>query len=1462
MGMDEVPLMQPCAGLLLMPTLYPWERRWLEIAANKEVAESYHQVESDGYVATSVATWNEKWEADPIGILLEEVISNRQVVVLLGEPGSGKSSEWRKLRDRLEADTQHLFLNLGDFASEDELRQDISENSKVEAWYYADYKLTLWLDSLDEGLLHMRKLQSTLERILRKLPRERLHLRITCRNAVWPVAYMKALGSLWQFESQPTSEQLSVLLLRPLTRQQVVEAAQAEGLAPEAFLAAVAELDAQPLASIPVTLRLLLSLYKKHQPGFGVSESAGRAGLYARGCLQLCDAPDEERGERPDGRQRLLLAGYLAYLAIFSNSRQIHIEPVKDELGENALDPYAAGTGLTVLWQNLRATISPASIQDLLKNTSLFTDLGNGCLVWVHQAFAEFLAAWYLNLTNVSTGSLRALFRSETDPAGGVVPALRETAAWLAELQPAFWQELLRLDPLALVRGDLRRLRDEQRADVVGQLVTVIGALAYPPYLESRERSFMQQLKHPDLAVQLEPLLTSDDVPSAAVRFAMDMAKGCSVQELVPVLTKQALDVAQPFHKRSRALDILRDIMPNEAKPALRPLIHCIPTEDERDEFRGDLLWTLWPTYLEPDELLPLLTLERDDHYIGAYGSFILQLEKADVNLSATSVQNCLVWLSKNWPSLEEHCRLPTFWRRISWLVWQRALQLTTEPGIYESMAAAYAASTVHYEQFSMQEADADTRLTILSILLARHYKQTRWGSIVSMSSQQRLLINRSDWDRLLTLIYSRLSFGQREWLANSLCRLLVDSRYADTETVYCQRYEQFHMAARRYASVRSVRGEWFKPTVLRSETARFGRNNWLQSKKRQRKENWRKHNRRRVTLRKVGQQAHFMRWLVQREADHVCRQWSYILDSFRFDRTRKNSSRYQPDPGQSKRWKRLALSIKTKMLDKLWKFITQHPVPPTTWYGPGNYTTYGADVLREGLVLVFSQQEQLVRSQPLQFWQNLVPFLVGFDESAHEGIRYELLHLAAFHAPQEVDNALALSMDARDYKEQGSFNRFKDWYRWLPAARFPALLLAGIEHGVWNEELSAQVLTAMLEVNYAPAWEYIQELLSVPVEKVIKRPRLAVKVFGSLLFRKANHLPNVWQYWEWLSNHLDIARQVIDAEINRPSPSEFTYLGSLAEEELQTIALWLTYAFDLLPTDVDDWHDKGSRGKYAGLRTAAVAELAARGTATAWRMLEQLNEQLGGPFWIKIRLDQVRENLRRNAWVPASPEELMETSQQAGKRLIKSATDLQELVIDSLRRFQADLHNELAAATILWVPQKKGSKQIGHEVRDENFLSDVLRLYLDKDLRRPEVLIKREVEIRKSIGVGTGQRTDLFIDAFARDEKNEKTEVVTVVVEVKLSKNRETETALVGQLLPYLVDQHYKHGIYLIGWHYGQYDPLPAGKKDLPALHQLLQNQTATVSNTYSVRALILDIRLPADNARNKDAAQLFEAS
>ena len=464
--------------------------------------------------------------------------------------------------------------------------------------------------------------------------------------------------------------------------------------------------------------------------------------MYELGCLELCEGPDRGREEkhRQDSRERLLLAGYLAFLAVLSNRRQIHINPVSGLLGSNELDPHAAGAGQTTERKGLQATISPARIRDLLTNTALFTDLGNGCMVWTHQSYAEFLAAWYLHLTGMAVGNLRSLFRSSADPQGGITPALRETAAWLAELNPAFWQELLELDPGALIQSDMRRLSDEQRASVVARLIRWLDKLAYPPYRDNYERSFMHQLHHPGLAKQLTAVLTNPEANGATLRFAIDVAVTCKVDELAPLLIQQALDISLPFPTRSRALSILRAIADDEVSEALRPLRLNIPTGDYQDDFRGYLLQILWPHHLSADELLPLLTQEKDDHYTGSYRMFLYGLEKEDISFSSDSVLKSLQWLIQNTPLLDYQHAREAFWNRVSRLVWQRAWQLTNEPGILDALADLFAVASKYHQHFSIEGATNDDRVALLAKLVHCKNKPHPTSVVFNFHNQANLL--------------------------------------------------------------------------------------------------------------------------------------------------------------------------------------------------------------------------------------------------------------------------------------------------------------------------------------------------------------------------------------------------------------------------------------------------------------------------------------------------------------------------------------------------------------------------------------------------------------------------------------------------------------------------------------------------------------------------------------------------
>ncbi|MGI4735829.1 MAG: NACHT domain-containing protein [Janthinobacterium lividum] len=1444
----------------LMSKIYPWERRWLQLPTDRAASDKFHyEIESSGYIPA--VELGPGLVTLPIGIALDTIGNEHLCTILLGEPGIGKSSEWKKLREKLSEESRHLFLDLGSFTSEEILKQEIVDDPNVVEWKQDDSILTIWLDSLDEGLLHISRLQEGLQRILKKLPIDRLRLRITCRNAVWPAAFTTSLRGLWKLPPETPSEQFSILLLRPLTREQVALAAEQEEFDSEAFLEAVAQVDAEPLASTPVTLQLLLNLYRKHQPSFGISETAGRAGLYERGCLELCEGPDQQRDEqhRQDGNHRLLLAGYLAYLAVFSNRRQIHIEPVKGSLGENELDPHAAGSGLTATWQNIQATISAAGIRDLLKNTALFSDLGNGRIVWIHQAFAEFLAAWYANLAGIPIANLNALFRSATDPTGGVVPALRETAAWLAELQPAFWQELLQLDALSLILGDMRRLTDEQRATVVEHLFRKMDTLAFAPYMQSRERSFMLHLQHPGLAQQLEAVLTNPDSKGARLRFAIDMGKNCEVRELAPVLAKQALDENLSFSMRAYAMDILAVIAGDSEKMMLKPLTHRIPREDIRDEFRGDLLHILWSEYLTPDELLPLITPERDDHFAGSYRLFLHRIEKDELSFSLESVLASIRWLTQNIPLLDFNHAREAFWREINQLIWRRAWKLVAEPGLLEAMAELFVITDKYHQPFNVDEATLDNRINLLEHLL--HLKERPYPhSVVVNIHNYPPLVKQEDWEVIYTLLNNNLKASEREWLTRVLMELLMLTPINVSAIVYCQRYDNLHSIAHRFKSSRQAFYPWCAADDLENSDVKKRRKYAEKSRLRKQKELRKKLNRRRNRLRKFAKRMRYLLQISAKGSIITFGEWHVLLYYISSEKTPSGFLQHY-DISQSKRWAQLYSTQQDKIIELACDIVARYPVPPQDWYSMGHGVSNYAFSLYRALLLCNSQRPDYIEALPQEFWENWSNFLVKLEGFSSENKQYPLLKVAALKAPNAVDSALFLKVDADDDNRDGrEVYDFKDWYRLLPAMRFPALMLQAVEDGVWRENLSATLLIDMLAVGYDPVNEYVAKLIPESPKAVPERPKLAMAVYQWLIFRNEDHLPDVWQYWERLMSQRDIAAGAISSAINHPVPSGFQYLTILNEEQLKRLILWLTHAFELTATGIDDWQEANPKGKYGTLRMAVASELASRGTLSAWAILQELATDMDEPYWLRVRLDQVRENLRRNSWQPTSSRELIELSQDAGVRWVKSAADLQELVLESLARFQVDLHNELVAANQLWMPQKSGSRITGHKVRDENFLSDTIRRHLVQDLQRTDILIKREVEIRPSTGKGSGQRTDIYIDAFSRGLRDEKIDVVTLVIEVKLSKNKEVETALKNQLVPYLVDQSYKYGIYLIGWHYGQYNKRPVSTKDLPSLHKLLEQQTHAVDSEFFIRTVILDIRLAADAARASDDARMFK--
>ena len=166
---------------------YDWDRYWVPrggfISFGDHGFLSEPEDEEFGVIARSSA-------------LTFESISKTPCLALLGEPGIGKSETLKSLASQ-RSETTTLRIDLAGFASDAMLHKAIFESPAFTAWVNSAATLEIFLDSLDECLIHVRTVARLLVDQFAKYPRSRLRLRIACRTAEWPQLLSKELPALW-----------------------------------------------------------------------------------------------------------------------------------------------------------------------------------------------------------------------------------------------------------------------------------------------------------------------------------------------------------------------------------------------------------------------------------------------------------------------------------------------------------------------------------------------------------------------------------------------------------------------------------------------------------------------------------------------------------------------------------------------------------------------------------------------------------------------------------------------------------------------------------------------------------------------------------------------------------------------------------------------------------------------------------------------------------------------------------------------------------------------------------------------------------------------------------------------------------------------------------------------------------------------------------------------------------------
>lgn len=527
-------------------------------------------------------------------------------LVLLGEPGAGKTTELQAIRT-----PAALYVDLGAIGGEQGFDRKLTDAPALVAWRERGEPITLVVDAYDEALLRVENAAALLvdaltaglpsDAPLRDQRARALRLRITSRGGDWPRSATDAFRGLWGQAGVRT------LHLAPLRRDDVHQAAEKADLDPVGFLGAVLEHGVGAWASQPLTLFWLVTLYARDR-----AFPDTRAGLFLEGARLRCQEHNPKRREarqvgRLDPEDRLCIAARLAALMRFGERATLALT-LPQEGPEGALLAREA-KGLDVGADGQTLSIGDAELAEVVRHTGLFRSVDRDVFRWTQEAIADFLAAWYLRHRGAAPQQALSLVTATAD--GRVAPQLRTVAGWTASLVEGVLASISHDDPHVVLAGDPQYLPASLRQQAVHDLLTAFDEDRFDGF--SEVIGPLRGLRHPTLQEQVLTWLDDPARSTWARREAVWLAVQSGLNDLAPVLVERALDPSVPLSVRTAAIYGISGLERPDNLSSLRALALEPGDSEDTRALRQAARSALWPGYLEFRDLAASVALEPQD---------------------------------------------------------------------------------------------------------------------------------------------------------------------------------------------------------------------------------------------------------------------------------------------------------------------------------------------------------------------------------------------------------------------------------------------------------------------------------------------------------------------------------------------------------------------------------------------------------------------------------------------------------------------------------------------------------------------------------------------------------------------------------------------------------------------------------------------------------------------------------
>ena len=537
--------------------------------------------------------------------------------------------------------------------------------------------------------------------------------------------------------------------------------------------------------------------------------------------------------------------------------------------------------------------------------------------------------------------------------------------------------------------------------------------------------------------------------------------------------------------------------------------------------------------------------------------------------------------------------------------------------------------------------------------------------------------------------------------------------------------------------------------------------------------------------------------------------------------------------------WKKADEETRTRLLVAAYHYLTTKGADPDVWFQWQGQVFRPAVAGVRALLLLCKEVPSQFKGLAQDVWVRWVPAILRLHPF-NEAAEFRLLTARAFQvAPHEAVEWTLKVIEA----EAGQGDNL--WVlQKLPARPDSSLqgaLVSKLKEGKLKPQCANRLLEWLLEQRVGGAVEIARDWIPriPPVQNGEKEQAL----FAARSLLKHGEAKD----WRKIRILIDA-----DPEFGRSLLEEVTYdyrhqiapiLKILSESEVGALWEWMLLQYPMAEDPPERRAGLGgmitTRWAIADLRDGLLSHLAGMGTATSCEELLRLINKYPQQPWLRGFLAGAKEQTRRNTWQPPTPRDLFRLSENHRNRLVQNADQLLAVVCESLSELQQKLHGETPAAPFLWNKDRP---------KDEELFSNWVKIELQNLLTSKGIILNREVQVHIK------ERTDIHVDAVARDSRSKELDQLKVIIEAKGCWNREIETAMETQLVNrYLKDNDCRHGIYLVGWFlcdaWSKTDSRRKAVelKTLNELNDFLTQQADRVSSTgIQIRAAVLDASLP----------------